>query len=98
MKSMETLQSTVESSIRECESHLQKMESAFDHIKPVLPFNSRNFPVTDELTTAYIDQFLFRFTKMQDSIAARLCPGLYHLMENDIQSNDCGTSRLSMKG
>ena len=83
MKSMEALNNTITSSLQECDSHLQKMKIAYEKLGNQLPFQEGEFPLEDEVLSAHLDQFLFRFIKMQDSIARRLCPALYAVLEND---------------
>lgn len=83
MKSMDTLQNTIASSLQECDSHLHTMESAFEKLERRLPFTESTFPLSDENLTARLDQFLFRFIKMQDSLAKRLCPAVYQILENN---------------
>jgi len=33
--------------------------------------------------SAHLDQFIYRYTKLQDSLARRLLPALYGVLEND---------------
>ncbi len=84
MRSMETIHASILSSIQECDSHLENMKNGFERIRPYLPLKEKEFPISDDVVMAFIDQFLFRFSKLQDSIARRLCPGLFQLIENDI--------------
>ncbi len=86
MKSMNAAKNTIESSLAECDSHLARMNQAYSRIGGVLPFNQDNFPPVDDNTSAHLDQFLFRFIKMQDSIAKRLLPSLYQVLEDNQDS------------
>ncbi|RKX86493.1 MAG: hypothetical protein DRP70_10065 [Spirochaetes bacterium] len=83
MKSMETAENTINSSLMECDSHLRKMNLAYDKLKTSIPFTESEFPLRDENISAHLDQFLFRFIKMQDSIAKRLLPSLYQVLEDN---------------
>jgi hypothetical protein len=83
MKSMDALQNTITSSLQECDSHLQTMNSAFEKLQGQLPLTENDFPLKDDNLAARLDQFLFRFIKMQDSLAKRLCPAVYQILENN---------------
>ena len=78
---METAQSIIKSSLKECDSHLDKMNLTFGKLENLFPLQEKTFPLTDENLSAHMDQFLFRFIKMQDSIAKRLLPSLYQILE-----------------
>ena len=82
MKSMDTVKSTLKFSLKECDFHLEKMNLAYKSLEDVRPFHEDNFPPVDEFISAHLDQFLFRFIKMQDSIAKRLLPSLYQILED----------------
>jgi len=79
---MDAAKNTIESSLAECDSHLKRMNQAYSRVERVLPFNRENFPPEDENISAHLDQFLFRFIKMQDSIAKRLLPSIYQILED----------------
>ena len=83
MKSMEAAENTINSSLMECDSHLRKMNHAYEKLKESIPFSEADFPPLDEDVSANLDQFLFRFIKMQDSIANRLLPSLYQILEDN---------------
>lgn len=83
MKSMDALQNTIASSLQECDSHLRTMERAFEKLESQLPLTENDFPLQDDDLASRLDQFLFRFIKMQDSIAKRLCPSVYQVLENN---------------
>ncbi len=84
MSSMkETTAATVESSIKECESHLSKCRRALGLLDHLIPLTPEKFKALDEDEVEHIDQLIYRFTKMQDSMGTRLLPSLYSYIEND---------------
>jgi len=79
----ETLKSTLESSLTENDSHsaiIQENRNLLSKHFPLTPEKLEHLEQTDK---AFLDQFLYRFLKMQDSLGTRLIPGLYSLLEVD---------------
>jgi hypothetical protein len=68
---------TIQSSIKENESHKEKILNSVDKLKSKLPLSLEIFENLSEVEITFLDQILFRFTKMQDSIGGRLLPSLY---------------------
>ncbi len=79
---METAYATIESSIRECDSHLAKIERDERLLNPIFPLDEESFSGLDDDMIEHIDQLVYRFTKLQDSMGTRLLPSMYTLLEN----------------
>jgi hypothetical protein len=79
----ETAAATIESSIKECNSHLSKCRRAKKLLADVFPLTQYAFKELDEEHIEHIDQFIYRFTKLQDSMGTRLLPSLYAYIETD---------------
>jgi hypothetical protein len=79
----ENAAATVESAIKECDSHVSKCKRARALLAQTLPLSSERFQTLDEETIEHIDQLIYRFTKMQDSLGTRLLPSLYAYVEAD---------------
>lgn len=58
--------------LKECEKHLSRMNSAFKKINSSLPLDENKYINLSEDEIEHIDQFLYRFTKLQDAIGERL--------------------------
>ncbi|HNX25766.1 MAG TPA: hypothetical protein PKG60_17090 [Spirochaetota bacterium] len=64
----------IESSISECDSHLQKISRAFTGLNPVFPLTELTLKNLADETVTLLDQFLYRFIKLQDAMGTRLIP------------------------
>ena len=62
----------LESVINECNKHVQRMNSAYKKIEPSLPITSEKVFKLDEWEVEHIDQYIFRFAKLQDAIGNKL--------------------------
>jgi len=57
---------------KECEKHLLRMEQAFSEIKTILPLSHKQYINLQDEEVKNIDQFLFRFSKMQDTMGDKI--------------------------
>lgn len=62
---------------------LLKYERQKRRCKEEFPVTKESFVALDEGSVTILDQFLYRFTKMQDSLGTRFFPTLYSLLEDD---------------
>ena len=61
------------------------MNSAFQKMKISLPFNTKTYENLNENMIEHIDQYLFRFAKLQDTIGERLFKSILLFLEEDIE-------------
>lgn len=74
---------TIKSSIKECDSHISKIIRARELLKDCFPLSERIFSNLGEEKIEHMDQLIYRFTKLQDSMGLRLLPSLYEYIEKD---------------
>jgi transcriptional regulator with XRE-family HTH domain len=74
---------TIESSLSECEAHLDRLRHGAKVLADVFPLSEERLSALNDEKLAHLDQFIYRFTKLQDSMARRLLPSLYTWLEND---------------
>lgn len=67
----------------ECEKHEARILKALEILKPSFPLTVNNINSFDDGRLAVLDQFLYRFAKLQDCIGLRLIPALYEALESD---------------
>ncbi len=81
----EELTATIDSAIKEGSSHLEKLRDSDHYLQRHRPFTATKIETIDKETVLHLDQFIYRFTKLQDSMARRLLPSLYVLLEADTE-------------
>ncbi len=67
-----------------CELHYQRMSYALLKIKHNFPLDEGKYNALSQDDLSYIDQLIFRFSKMQDSMGHRLFPALLEGLGEDI--------------
>lgn len=59
-------------SYKVCLIHIERMQYAYGKIHHLFPLNIDSFSKTDADILSYFDQFVYRFSKLQDFIGAKL--------------------------
>jgi len=77
------LKATIQSSLSENDSHCKRIRYAVEVLAPQIPFTLEAFSTLSDPTIMVVDQLIYRFTKMQDSLGTRFFPSLFSLLEGD---------------
>ncbi len=69
--------------IYECDQHVKMINHAFEKTERFLPLNEKVYQAFSADQISYIDQFLFRFSKLQDTMGEKLFPTMLYLLGED---------------
>ena len=75
------------SALEECKKHIQRINTALKFLEPLFPLTEEALNALSDEQTAVLDQFLYRFAKLQDCIGLRLIPAVYALLESDTSAH-----------
>jgi hypothetical protein len=70
----------------ECDKHKQRLEYATSRLKDIMPLNVEKYNTLTSDELSYIDQLIFRFSKIQDTMGDKLFPTILILLEEDIKN------------
>ena len=73
---MNTAKVKLEYTIKECDKHLLRLNSAHKKMGKFMPLTARSYEQLTDEEIGYIDQYLFRFAKLQDALGERLFKNL----------------------
>ncbi len=59
-----------------CSLHLKRMYFSHGKITSFIPLNRNNYYEMDDETVSFLDQYIFRFSKLQDIMGSRLFPSV----------------------
>jgi predicted nucleotidyltransferase len=62
----------VQKYLHECDKHIERIEGAYSLVKDILPLSALSYENLDDDKVRSIDQYLFRFAKLQDTIGEKL--------------------------
>jgi hypothetical protein len=66
----------IRSAIEECDAHAKRLSSAKDYLSELFPMTAASFEQLADEQVAVLDQFIYRFTKLQDAVGLRLFPSI----------------------
>lgn len=69
----------------ECQKHIQRLDSSSRKMANFMPLNQSCYDDLEEDEIAHIDQFLFRFLKLQDAIGQKLFKTMLRVLKEDIE-------------
>ena len=71
--------------IAACELHQKRIAYAVEQLQNFMPLTPERYQILTDHEVEALDQFLFRFAKMQDAIGQRLFPGILELQEEPVK-------------
>jgi len=69
----------------ECDKHIQRLNSASKNMSKFMPLDSEKYTKLKDEEIVYIDQYLFRFAKLQDAMGQKLFKVILLFLKEDIQ-------------
>jgi hypothetical protein len=79
------LRDKLKESLQLCSIHNERMQYAYYKVKQNFPLNKDQYNKLSEDELSYLDQLIFRFSKLQDSMGNRLFPSILENLGEDIQ-------------
>ena len=69
----------------ECDKHLQRVQSSAKELEPIMPLSAKSYANLDDEQIKALDQFLFRFSKLQDAMGQKLFKTILLYLDEDIE-------------
>uniref|UniRef100_Q3AU95 Uncharacterized protein n=1 Tax=Chlorobium chlorochromatii (strain CaD3) TaxID=340177 RepID=Q3AU95_CHLCH len=60
--------------LRECDRHVEKITIAQEHMRSVLPLTPQVYAQLDDVALSFLDQIVFRYSKLQDTLGDKVFP------------------------
>ncbi len=76
----------LEKYFRECEKHIQRIDEAYDDMKNIIPLSVEKYINLSKDEVQDIDQFLFRFSKLQDTMGDKIFKLIFQKYEGTSQA------------
>ncbi len=81
---MKKNQYILKSILNECDRHLKRLHFAYEKISPLFPFTKERILKLNEAEISYIDQIIYRFSKLQDAIGQKLFKAVLIFLDEDV--------------
>jgi hypothetical protein len=62
------IEATFKEKLFECRKHIEKMQDSSEYLQSILPLTEEKYNNLDKIESSFIDQFIFRFAKLQDTL------------------------------
>ena len=82
---MRDIKQTFVEKLHECNQHKKRLLSAKNRLKKIMPLDVKVYNGLDETTISVIDQMIFRFSKLQDSMGEKIFPTLLELVGEKVK-------------
>ena len=70
---------------RECERNVYHLRRALDLLSPILPMTGERFEHLTDAQVQTLDQFILRFTKLQDAMGGRIYPAILEYLQEQYE-------------
>jgi hypothetical protein len=72
--------------LHECKTHRKRVVQAHQRIKRLFPLDADTYVALEDEQVAYVDQLVYRYTKLQDVLGAKLYPAILAALREDAAS------------
>ena len=69
----------------ECDRHLLRIDEAYHDLQDIMPLSEEDYINLSSYNVKTLDQFLFRFSKMQDAMGQKLFKNILLYLDEDIE-------------
>ncbi|WP_216092598.1 hypothetical protein [Candidatus Marithrix sp. Canyon 246] len=76
----------IEKILKECDKHILRISEAVSDIDKFMPLNTSKYQNLTKYQVQALDQFLFRFSKLQDSIGEKLFKALLIVLDEEVEN------------
>ena len=82
---MKDIKQTFSEKLHECNQHKKRLLSAKQRLKSMMPLDVNSYLGLDEMSISVIDQMIFRFSKLQDTMGDKIFPNILELNGENIK-------------
>lgn len=83
---MNSIENTFIEKLYECNLHKQRIEVAVSKVKAIMPLDMKIYDKLSPEQLSFIDQIIFRFAKLQDTLGDKVISGLLILLGEEVKT------------
>ena len=80
------IEKKIKSTLSECELHQKRIHYALEKLQKFMPLEVSQYQLLSDEEVEALDQFIFRFSKLQDAMGQRLFSDILALKEEPVKS------------
>lgn len=78
-------EATFQEKLYECEKHKEKMLDAKEFLEELMPLDVAKYGKISKIESSFIDQLVYRFTKLQDTLGESIFKGIMILSKENVK-------------
>ena len=82
---MKNIEDSLKQKLYECNRHIEKLNDAKEYLQNTIPLSVEEYLKIDKIQSSFIDQLIFRFSKLQDTIGESILKGILILSKEDVK-------------
>ena len=82
---MKDIKQTFIEKLHECNQHKKRLLIAKRYLSSVMSLNVKQYNTLDEVQMSFIDQMIYRFSKLQDTMGEKIFPAILMLFGEDVK-------------
>ena len=79
------IEKTFKEKLYECHRHVEKITVSRNHLSPIMPLSVESYLNLNDIDMSFIDQLIFRFSKLQDSMGEKIFPFILVLSKENVK-------------
>jgi len=80
------IENTFKEKLYECDRHVQKIKVSKKHLSELIPLNIDEYLSMDDIQISFVDQLIYRFSKLQDTMGEKIFPSILLLSEENVKN------------
>ena len=71
--------------LHECNQHKKRLLKAKEYLSSIMPLNVEKYNILNEVQMSFIDQMIYRFSKLQDTMGEKIFPAILELVGEEVK-------------
>ena len=70
----------------ECNKHVERILISKKHLTNLMPLDTKKYLDMDDIQTSFVDQLVYRFSKLQDTMGEKIFPSILLLSKENVKN------------
>jgi hypothetical protein len=79
------IEKTFKEKLYECHKHIEKITVSKNHLSAIMPLSVERYLNLNDIDISFIDQLIYRFSKLQDTMGEKIFPFILILSKEDVK-------------
>ena len=79
------IQQSFKEKLYECRKHVERITAARQYLSKYMPLTVELYASLNDIDVSFVDQLVFRFSKLQDTVGEKVFPAILRLSEEEVK-------------